>query len=106
MKKIHESEIVQKRIDGKVGSVDVYDIIDENIQAGIRIVKSNSDVPTRIHRHPERQIIYVIEGSAEITNEIETLTLRSGDFVILDANEEHYVKTSDNEVKVFEIKFP
>jgi hypothetical protein len=47
MKKIHESEIVQKRIDGKVGSVDVYDVIDENIQSGIRIVKSNSDVPRR-----------------------------------------------------------
>ncbi len=106
MKKIHEFEIVRKNIDGKVGSVDVYDIIDENIQAGIRIVKSNSDVPTRIHRHPERQIIYVIEGSAEITNETETFALRPGDFVILEANEEHYVKTSDDEVKVFEVKFP
>jgi len=106
MKKIHEFEIVCKNINGKVGSVDVYDIIDENIQAGIRIVKSNSDVPERVHRHPERQIIYVIEGSAEITNEIETLTLRPGDFVILEANEEHYVKTSYDEVKVFEVKFP
>ena len=106
MKKIHEFEIVRKNINGKVGSVDVYDIIDENIQAGIRIVKSNSDVPARIHRHPERQIIYVIEGSAEITNETETLALRPGDFVILEANEEHYVKTNDDEVKVFEVKFP
>ena len=106
MKKIHEFEIVRKNINGKVGSVDVYDIIDENIQAGIRIVKSNSDVTARIDRHRERQIIYVIEGSAEITNETETLALRPGDFVILEANEEHYVKTSDDEVKVFEVKFP
>ena len=106
MKKIHEFEIERKTIDGKQGSVDVYDIIDEHIQAGIRIVKSNSDVPTRIHKHPQRQIMYVVEGSAEITNEIETLALRPGDFIILGANEEHYVKTREDEVKVFEIKFP
>ena len=106
MKRIHESEITPKIIDGKVGSVDAYDIIDESIQAGVRIVKSNSDVPTRIHKHPQRQIMYVVEGSAEITNETETIALKPGDFVILESNEEHYVKTSDEEVKVFEVKFP
>jgi len=105
MKRIHESEITPKVIDGKVGSVDAFDIIDESIQAGIRIVKRNSDVPTRIHKHPQRQIMYVIEGSAEITNETETLALKPGDFVVLEANEEHYVKTTDEEVKVFEVKF-
>jgi quercetin dioxygenase-like cupin family protein len=106
MKRIHESEISPKIIDGKVGSVDAYDIIDENILAGIRIVKRNSDVPTRNHSHPQRQIMYAVEGSAEITNNVETLTLKPGDFVILEANEEHYVMTDDEEFKVFEIKFP
>ena len=106
MKRIHESEISPKIIEGRIGSVDVYDIIDEEIQAGVRIVKSNSDVPIRPHIHPQRQIIYVIRGSAEITNEKATLQLNPGDFVILEANEEHYVKTSDDEVKVFEIKYP
>lgn len=106
MRRIHESEISPKVIDGKVGSVDVFDIIDEEIQAGIRIVKRNSDVPTRTHSHPQRQIMYAVEGSAEITNNVETLTLKPGDFVILEANEEHYVITNDKEFKVFEIKFP
>ncbi|MHA1136037.1 MAG: cupin domain-containing protein [Candidatus Thorarchaeota archaeon] len=106
MKRIHESEISPKIIEGKLGSVDAFDIIDESIQAGIRIVKRNSDVPTRTHKHPERQIMYAVAGSAEITNEKETLTLKPGDFVILEANEEHYVKTSSEEFKVFEIKFP
>ena len=105
MKKIHEFEIVRKNIDGIFGSVDVYDIIDENIQAGVRIVKSNSDVPTRTHKHPERQLLYVIEGTAEITNEKETFSLKPGDFVLLESNEEHYVRTSDSEAKLFEIKY-
>ncbi|MHA1927656.1 MAG: cupin domain-containing protein [Candidatus Thorarchaeota archaeon] len=106
MKKIHELDIVRKNIDGKVGSVDVYDVIDENIQAGVRIVKSNSDVPTRTHRHPERQLLYVIEGTAEITNGKETFSLNPGDFVLLESNEEHYVETGDSEAKLFEIKYP
>ncbi|MGY5879711.1 MAG: cupin domain-containing protein [Candidatus Thorarchaeota archaeon] len=106
MKKIHEFEIAPKVIDGKIGSVNAYDILEEKIVAGVRIVPPNSDVPTRTHKHPERQIIYVIEGTAEITNTSETLSLQPGDFVVLEANEEHYVRTSDEEVKVFEIKFP
>ena len=106
MKKIHEFEIVRKNIDGKAGSVDVYDIIDENIQAGVRIVKSNSDVPKRTHKHPERQLLYVIEGTAKITNEKETFSLKPGDFVLLESNEEHYVTTGDTEAKLFEIKYP
>ena len=106
MKKIHEFEIVRQSINGKVGSVDVYDAIDENIQAGVRIVKRNSDVPTRTHKHPERQLLYVIEGTAEITNEKETFSLKPGDFVLLESNEEHYVITGDSEAKLFEIKYP
>lgn len=106
MRKIHELEIVRKNFEGKVGSVDVYDIIDENIQAGVRIVKSNSDVPKRTHRHPERQLLYLIEGAAEITNEKETFSLKPGDFILLESNEEHYVITGDSEAKLFEIKYP
>ena len=106
MKKVHESEISPRIIEGKIGSVNAYDILDESIQAGIRVVTSNSDVPTRIHRHPQRQIIYVVEGSAEITNLTETIHLEPGDFVVLESNEEHYVKTTHAEAKLFEIKFP
>ena len=106
MKKVHESEITPKTIAGKIGSVNAYDILDESIQAGIRVVPPNSDVPTRTHKHSERQIIYVIEGTAEITNLVDTLQLSPGDFVVLETDEEHYVRTADEEVKVFEIKFP
>ena len=106
MKRIHETKISPKIIKGKQGSVDTFDIIDDTIQAGIRIVKKNSDVPTRPHIHPQRQIMYVVDGSGEITNTKERLPLNAGDFIVLEANEEHYVITHDSELKVFEIKFP
>lgn len=106
MKKIHETGIEVKVIPGKHGAVDAFDAIIEPITAGIRIIRKNSDVPTRIHSHPEHQILYVIEGKASITNTVFSLDLEPGDFVFLDANEEHYVITSDEEAKVFEIKYP
>ena len=106
MKRIHESEISPKTIEGTVGTVRVHDILDESIQAGVRIVTPNSDVPRPVHKHPDRQILYVIQGSAEITNGEETLQINTGDFVVLEGNEEHYVKTSKDEVKLFEIRFP
>jgi len=106
MKKIHETDIEVKVIPGRIGSVDAFDAITEEVTAGVRIIKKNSDVPTRIHAHPERQLLYLIEGKASITNNTTTLELEPGDFVLLDANEEHYVLTGDEEAKVFEIKYP
>lgn len=105
MKKIHENAIEVKVIPGKLGAVDAFDVISQPITAGVRIIRKNSDVPTRIHSHPERQILYVIEGRASITNTVFSLDLEPGDFVLLDPNEEHYVVTKDEEAKVFEIKY-
>jgi quercetin dioxygenase-like cupin family protein len=106
LKRINEFDIPSKIIEGKIGSVEAYDIIQEEIVAGVRIVKPHCDVPKRIHKHPERQILYVIEGTAEIKNDHETLQVKPGDFVLLDANEEHYVLTKDEELKIFELKYP
>lgn len=92
-------------IQGSKGIVEVYDVVQGELTAGVRIVKPESDVPTRPHVHPEKQVIYVISGSGMITNGQETLDLRPGDFVLLEANEEHYVKTWKNELKVFEVKY-
>ena len=106
MKKIHETGIEVKVIPGKIGAVDAFDAVTDSITAGVRIIRKNSDVPTRIHAHPERQLLYLIEGKASISNTVFSLDLEPGDFVFLDPNEEHYVITGDEEAKVFEIKYP
>ena len=106
MKKLNEVEMTPGRINGARGTVDVFDVVEGKFTAGVRIVKPNSDVPRRPHSHPEKQIIYVISGSGKITNEKETFNLNTGDFILLDAYEEHYVITDKEVLKVFEVKYP
>ena len=105
MKKVNENEMTPGKIQGLKGSVDVYDVIQGELTAGVRIVKADSDVPTRPHVHAEKQVIYVISGSGKITNGKETVDLNPGDFILLESNEEHYVTTQNDDLKVFEMKY-
>ena len=93
------------KIEGEKGTVETYDPLHNEIVAGVRVVKPSSNVPKRPHVHPEKQLIYVIAGSGKITNGDITFDLVSGDFVMLDSNEEHYVMTETEELKVFEVKY-
>jgi quercetin dioxygenase-like cupin family protein len=105
MKLIRESEIKPGQIAGQKGTVSVYDVVTGVPQIGVRIVPANSDVPTRPHSHLEKQVIYVISGNARITNGRQNLEIVTGDFVLLEENEEHYVITDSEELKVFEVKY-
>jgi quercetin dioxygenase-like cupin family protein len=105
MKLIRESEIAPGQIAGKKGTVSVYDVVTGVPQIGVRIVPANSDVPTRPHSHPEKQVLYVISGQGRITNGRQDLDIVAGDFVLLEENEEHYVITGLEELKVFEVKY-
>lgn len=106
MKKVSETDMKPGEIQGARGTVDVYDAIQSELTAGVRIVKADSDVPTRPHIHSEKQVIYVISGSGRITNGKETFDLIPGDFILLESNEEHYVMTKNDDLKVFEVKYP
>ncbi|MHA2152209.1 MAG: cupin domain-containing protein [Candidatus Thorarchaeota archaeon] len=105
MKKMNLSEMIPGKIEGEKGSVDVYDPIPEEIDAGVRIVNESSDVPKRTHVHPEKQLMFVISGSGRVTNGEITLDVVPGDFILLDSNEEHYAITEDDKLKVFEVKY-
>lgn len=106
MRKKNEKEMTPGIIDGTKGTVDVFDMIQGALTAGVRIVGANSDVPKRPHVHSEKQLIYVISGTGKITNGMETISVKPGDFVLLEENEEHYVITDKDELKLFEIKYP
>jgi quercetin dioxygenase-like cupin family protein len=105
MRKKNEKEMTPGIIDGTKGTVDVFDMIQGALTAGVRIVRTNSDVPKRPHVHSEKQLIYVISGTGKITNGLETISVKPGDFVLLEENEEHYVITDKDELKLFEIKY-
>ncbi len=106
MMKVNESEMTPTRIEGVTGVALANDVVQEEVTAGVRIVMANSNVPRRPHVHSERQVIYVISGKGKITDGRETLDLKPGDFILLDANEEHYVMTENEELKLFEVKYP
>ncbi|MFW9926901.1 MAG: cupin domain-containing protein [Candidatus Thorarchaeota archaeon] len=105
MKKINISEMKSTTIEGEKGTVTVFNPIPDEIIAGVRVVPASSDVPKRTHVHLEKQLIYVISGSGKITNGDHTFDLKSGDFVMLDSSEEHYVMTENEELRLFEVKF-
>ncbi|MHA1943066.1 MAG: cupin domain-containing protein [Candidatus Thorarchaeota archaeon] len=105
LKKINVTEMLPGKIEGTKGSVETYDPYPDEIDAGVRVVKESSDVPKKPHGHLERQLIYVIAGSGKITNGDITFDLVPGDFVMLESNEEHYVTTGTEELRVFEVKF-
>lgn len=105
MKILHEDQIEMQVIKGEKGSVMVKDFFKEKETIGIRIIPQNSIIPSRSHTHPERQVNYVIEGKTEVSNGKDTVKLKKGDFVFFKANELHYFKTFDSEVKLYEIKF-
>lgn len=106
MKKIREADMSPGTVPGARGAVEVYDVIQGELTAGVRIVKADSDVPTRPHIHTEKQVIYVISGTGKITSGNETFDLIPGDFILLESNEEHYVMTRKDDLKVFEVKYP
>ena len=105
MQKISISEMTPVIAEGERGSVYVFDPVPDDISAGVRMVKKESEVPKKPHAHSEKQIIYVIEGSGKITNGEVTMDFKQGDFITLDANEPHYVSTDDEDLTIFEVKY-
>ncbi|MFX1368448.1 MAG: cupin domain-containing protein [Promethearchaeota archaeon] len=105
MKRTNEAELEAFQIPGEKGLAKAFDIVSGVPTMGVRIVEPESNVPRTPHRHPERQVIYMISGTATISNDVETIDLIPGDFVLLESNEEHYVSTGKEEAKVFEVKY-
>ncbi|MFQ6123031.1 MAG: cupin domain-containing protein [Candidatus Heimdallarchaeota archaeon] len=105
MKIEHEDQLNMQILEGEKGSVTVKDFLKEKETIGIRIIPQNSIVPTRSHIHTERQVNYVIEGRAEVSNGIDAVLLKKGDFVFFESSEQHYFKTFESEIKLFEVKF-
>lgn len=106
MLKVNESEMTPCQIEGAKGTIQVYDVIQGEVTVSVGVVKTNSDVPKRPHVHSEKQVIYVISGTDKITDGMETFDLEPGDFTLLDSNEEHHVITENDDLKVFEVKYP
>ena len=106
MEIINENKFEGKIVNGLKGEGLLKDILNEySIVPGIRIIKTNSDVPNRPHIHEEKQIVYILNGKTSVFNGKVSKNLNKGDFIIFEQNEEHYFTSYDEEVFLFEIKW-
>lgn len=72
---------------------------------GRRIIKPHSEVPLQPHRHPERQVSYVLSGSVRVSDGRDEVELRPGDWLVVDPDELHVFRTGAEEVELLEVKF-
>ena len=108
MKVMKQSEMDKITAEGINGLVDVWDGVSEDgVVAGIRQVHPNSTVPAQGHKHPQRQLNFVISGRCDVytTNEEERTQLKPGDFLLFDADEPHYFTTYDEPAVIFEVRY-
>ncbi len=59
-----------------------------------------------VHKHPNEQITYVIEGSIEFTLENETRTLNAGDGVVIGPDQEHSARVLSLPAKAVDAWYP
>lgn len=108
MKIVNQKEVKKSTVEGTIGHIDIIDAIAEDgVHAGVRVIHPHSTVPKAPHKHEAKQINYVIKGRCEYQMPDGTRRkLNEGDFIILDANEEHYYVAFDEPVLLFEVKWP
>jgi mannose-6-phosphate isomerase-like protein (cupin superfamily) len=74
----------------------------EHMFTRLLFVEPNIVCLTKPHKHERREAFYVIRGTAEFSNgEIEK-EIKSGDILIFDPYEEHYINSGPDGVVLFE----
>ncbi|MDH7508102.1 MAG: cupin domain-containing protein [Methanomassiliicoccales archaeon] len=107
MKVINVSGLNEVATPGERGQVFITDCINErDIVFGLREIEPNSIAPKRPHHHPLRQAMFVIDGTGVVTNGIERHRFKPGDFIMIDADEEHYFESEGERVRMIELRFP
>ncbi len=107
MKIVNETEISEGEIKGIQGAVRVWSAVtEENMVAGSRTIVPNSIVPTRVHRHLLRQLIFIIHGKCDVTTDLEEWhPMKKGDYVMFDSFEPHYFRTGEDSCYLFEVRY-
>ncbi|MEM2943502.1 MAG: cupin domain-containing protein [Methanomassiliicoccales archaeon] len=106
MKIVNAQKMGKTISEGDRGVVVISDVVNEqNIVIGLREIDPKSRVPKRPHAHALRQVMFVVEGHGVVSNGRESRQFKPGDFLIFEANEEHYFESDDRLVKMVEVRF-
>ena len=107
MRIANSSELGSIDVEGQKGKIKIINFInDEELVFGLRIAGPATRPPKRIHRHPMRQVMYVIAGKGEVDNDKEVRVFEEGDFMYFDRNEEHYFDSYSSNLVMIEVQFP
>lgn len=107
MRVVNSSDLGSIDVEGQRGKIKVIDFLkDEHIQIGLRLAGQATRAPKKTHRHPMRQVMYVISGSGKVDNGKEIREFGEGDFMYFDKDEEHYFDSCSSDLVLIEIQFP
>jgi len=72
---------------------------------GRRTIEPRSEVPLQPHRHPERQVSFVLSGTVRVFNGREEVELKEGDWIVIEPDELHAFRTGTKPAELLEVKF-
>ena len=107
MRIVNSSDLGSIDVEGRRGIIKIIDFLnEEHIVFGLRIVGPSTGATKKPHRHPMRQVIYVISGNGKVDNGKEIRGFSEGDFIYFDKNEEHYFDGCSKDLVMIEAQFP
>lgn len=106
MRIVNSSDLGSIDVEGQRGRIKVIDFLkDEHVEIGLRMAGPGTCAPRRPHRHPMRQVIYVISGGGKVDNGKEIREFSEGDFMYFDRDEEHYFDSCSSDLVMIEVQF-
>ena len=77
----------------------------DGIIARIAMIAPNLDVLPKPHSHDAREILHVMKGSGTFSDGTTETQVKVGHSLVFGPNEEHYLKSGENGITLFEIKW-
>lgn len=91
-------------VDGSEGAMKALDFVgEEDLKCGLRTIQANASPKVVANQGRLRRLIFVLKGSATITNGEYYEKITPGTFVLFEADEKPYYQTGDDELQVLEV---
>jgi len=96
MKVLHLDDVKEERLGESVfRKILVYS---ENLM--LMYTEAKPGGPGISHSHPHEQMVYMLQGTAELTAGGETVTLKAGSSALLESNEYHVIRGLGDEKNI------
>lgn len=91
-------------VDGSEGAMQALDFVsEEDLQCGLRTIRPDSNPKVVPNEGTLRRLVFVLKGSATITNGEYYEKITPGTFVLFEPGEKPFYKTAEDELQVLEV---